>query len=54
MVGRKVCKVSVVGDDLNGMWRAFQERVLFLKGIDDCEKFFLIDLIVDFCWGMLP
>jgi hypothetical protein len=43
----------VVGDDFVGMWRAFQERTLFLEGTNNYKKSFIIYLIVDLCWGML-
>jgi hypothetical protein len=53
VVGGELGQVSVVRDDLEGTWGAFQERVPSLEGTDDHEKFFLIDLMIDLYWEML-
>jgi hypothetical protein len=26
---------------------------IVLEGMDDCERFLVIDVMVDLCWGML-
>jgi hypothetical protein len=36
------------------MWGAFQKEVPFFEGPDDCKKFFVINLIINLSWGMLP
>jgi hypothetical protein len=46
-IGGEVGQVSVIRDDLDGMWRAFQKRTLFFKGLDDCKEFFVINLIIN-------
>jgi hypothetical protein len=53
VVGGKAGHILVIGDDLNSIWGAFQERAPFLEGMGDYEKSFVIDLMVDLCWEML-
>jgi hypothetical protein len=53
-MGGEVGLVSVSGDDLDGMWGAFQKGVPFIQGPDDCEKLFIINLIINLGWVMLP
>jgi hypothetical protein len=44
----------MIGDDLDGMWGAFQKGASFFEGLDDHKKFFIINLIINLDWGMLP
>ena len=46
----KVLKVFVVGKDLDAMAGAFQVVAPVLEGLDDGEKFLVVDVIVAFCW----
>jgi hypothetical protein len=43
----------VISDDLHGRWGASQKGEPFFEGLDDCEKFFVINLIINLSWGML-
>jgi hypothetical protein len=44
----------VIGDDLDGMWGAFEKRATFFEELDDCERIFVINLIIILSWRMLP
>ena len=46
----KVLKVFVVGKDLDAMAGAFQVVAPVLEGLDDGEKFLVVDVVVAFCW----
>ena len=46
----KVLKVFVVGKDLDAMAGAFQVVAQVLEGLDDGEKFLVVDVVVAFCW----
>ena len=46
----KVLKVFVVGKDLDAMAGAFQVVAPVLEGLDDGEKFLVVDVVVVFCW----
>jgi hypothetical protein len=52
-VGGEVGQVLIIGNDLDNMWYAFKEGAPFLEDMDICEKFFVIDLIINLSWGML-
>jgi hypothetical protein len=54
VIAGEVGQVSVIGDNLDSMWGVFQKRAPFFEGSDDCEKFFVINLIINLGWGMLP
>jgi hypothetical protein len=41
-------------DGLDGMWGTFQKGGPFFQGLNDCKKFFFINLIIILDWGMLP
>jgi hypothetical protein len=43
----------VIRDDLDGMWGTFQKGMPFFEGLNDCEKFFVINLMINLGWGML-
>jgi uncharacterized membrane protein YqgA involved in biofilm formation len=53
-IGGEVGQVSVIRDDIHGMWEAFQKETSFFEASDDCEKFFVINLTINFSWRMLP
>jgi hypothetical protein len=36
------------------MWGAFQKGVPFFEGLDECDKFFVKNLVINISWGMLP
>jgi hypothetical protein len=54
VIGDEGGQVSVIRDDLDGMWRGFQNGEPFFEGPDNCKKFFLMCLMVYLSWGMLP
>jgi hypothetical protein len=54
VIGGEVGQVLVIGDDLDGMWGAFQKGAPFFEGSNNCEKFFVVNLIINVGWGMLP
>jgi hypothetical protein len=54
VIGGEVGQVSVVKVHLDGMWGAFQKGAPFFEGPDDCKRFFVINLIINLGWRMLP
>ena len=50
----KVLKVFVVGKDLDAMAGAFQVVAPVLEGLDDGEKFLVVDVVVEFGGGHRP
>jgi hypothetical protein len=44
----------VKGNNLIGMWVVLQNGLPCFKGLDNCEKFFVINLIIYLDWRMLP
>ena len=47
-VSREVEQIPVIGNDVNGMSRPFQEWSPVLEGHDDCQKFFVVDWVSTF------
>jgi hypothetical protein len=43
----------VFRDDQDRIWEFFQLGALLFQSPDNCEKFFVINHIIDIGWGML-
>ena len=41
----------MIGENLDGEGGAVEVMSLGFEGMDDCQEFLVIDIIVLFCWG---
>ena len=45
----EICQVLVVGEDLDGEGESVEVMSSGFQGVDDCEEFPVIDVIILFC-----